>query len=187
MNKIKYENTFGPIFMPVTLIGANIGNRPNFFTCALITKVQLTPAIWAFAASVNRYSIEGIRENKTFSINFPSIDQMAKTDYCGIVSGKQEDKSKVFDVFYGDLKTAPMIKECPICMELSLWEIKNLPNQLLVFGEVNNIYVEDKYLTDGRLDIEKVNPFVLTSPDSNYRTIGEIKAKAWNVGKNLQI
>lgn len=45
-----------------------------------------------------------------------------------------------------------------------------------------NIYVEDKYLTDGRLDIEKVNPFVLTSHDSNYRTIGEIKAKAWNVG-----
>jgi len=29
------------------------------------------------------------------------------TDYCGIKSGKKVDKSKIFELFYGELKTAP--------------------------------------------------------------------------------
>jgi len=34
-----------------------------------------------------------------------------ETDYCGIVSGKKTDKAKLFENFYGKLKTAPMIKQ----------------------------------------------------------------------------
>ena len=30
-----------------------------------------------------------------------------KVDYCGLVSGRKDDKAKLFQVFYGDLKTAP--------------------------------------------------------------------------------
>jgi flavin reductase (DIM6/NTAB) family NADH-FMN oxidoreductase RutF len=45
------------------------------------------------------------------------------TDYCEIVSGKKNDKSRIFDLFYGELKTAPMIKDCPLNMESKLVEM----------------------------------------------------------------
>jgi flavin reductase (DIM6/NTAB) family NADH-FMN oxidoreductase RutF len=48
------------------------------------------------------------------------------TDYCGIVSGKNNDKSRIFDLFYGKLKTIPMIKDCPLNMECKLVEIKTV-------------------------------------------------------------
>jgi flavin reductase (DIM6/NTAB) family NADH-FMN oxidoreductase RutF len=35
----------------------------------------------------------GIRENKAFSVCLPSGDMVEITDYCGIVSGKNTDKS----------------------------------------------------------------------------------------------
>jgi len=31
-----------------------------------------------------------------------------------MVSGEKTDKAGVFQVFYGSLKTAPMIRECPL-------------------------------------------------------------------------
>ena len=48
------------------------------------------------------------------------MDLLEKNDYCGLVSGEKTDKSHVFDVFYGSLKTAPMIKECPVNLECQL-------------------------------------------------------------------
>jgi flavin reductase (DIM6/NTAB) family NADH-FMN oxidoreductase RutF len=46
-----------------------------------------------------------------------------ETDYCGIRSGKEVDKSKIFDVFYGELETAPMINDCPVTAECTLTEL----------------------------------------------------------------
>ena len=45
---------------------------------------------------------------------------MEKTDFCGLVSGRDIDKAALFDVFYGELKTAPMITECPLSLECRL-------------------------------------------------------------------
>ena len=36
----------------------------------------------------------------------PSENIVVETDYCGIMTGKKTDKAVIFDVFYGELKTA---------------------------------------------------------------------------------
>jgi flavin reductase (DIM6/NTAB) family NADH-FMN oxidoreductase RutF len=46
-----------------------------------------------------------------------------KTDYCGIVSGKRIDKSYIFETYYGNLKPAPITKECPLSLEYNLTDI----------------------------------------------------------------
>lgn len=186
MNKINIGNDFGPLFMPVTIIGANVKNKANFMACGWFTRINMNPNIWVIGLDRNHYTVKGIKENKTFSINYPNIDIIDKTDYCGMISGNKENKSGLFEVFYGELKTAPMIKECPICMELSLREVKELPSGLAIFGDVISVFTENKYLTEGKADIEKINPLILTMPDANYRTIGKIQAKAWNIGNKLK-
>lgn len=186
MEKINIGNNVFVYPMPVTLIGATVREKANFMTVGWITRVNAKPAMLAVSLNKAHYTPTGIREAKTFSVNFPSADMIEKTDYCGLVSGRKTDKSGVFDVFYGELKTAPMIRECPLCIECKLTEICELPTNNLFIGEVAAAYTEEKFLTDGKPDVKKINPLVLTMPDNSYWTVGEYSGKAWSEGKKFK-
>jgi len=41
-------------------------------------------------------------------------------------------------------------------------------------------------LTDGKVDLEKLQPFVLTMPGNAYKALGEHVGNAWEIGKALQ-
>ena len=112
--------------MPVVLVGTNVDNRPNFLTIAYVGMVGHAPAMIEIALRKNRFSSAGIKENQTFSVNAASASMVDATDYCGIYSGKKVDKSKVFEVFYGELKTAPMIAESPLNLECQLAKVLDL-------------------------------------------------------------
>ena len=101
--------------MPTTLVGATVEGGPNFVTIAHVGIMDLGSVSLGMAKA--HYTNAGIKENGTFSINLPSADMVKETDYCGLVSGKHVDKAQLFHVFYGNLKTAPMIAECPISTE----------------------------------------------------------------------
>jgi len=77
---------------------------------------------------------------------------LEKVDYCGLMSGKRVDKSEIFEVFYGDLETAPMIVGCPICMECRLIQTIELPTHYLFVGEIIASYADENYLSDGGID-----------------------------------
>jgi flavin reductase (DIM6/NTAB) family NADH-FMN oxidoreductase RutF len=108
------------------------------------------------------------------------------TDYTGLVSGKRVDKSKLFEVFYGELKAAPMIIKCPLTMECRVVEVVSLPTNSFFIGEIVGIFSEERFLTDGKPDVKKVNPFLLTMPDNRFWSIGECVGKAWNAGSVLR-
>ena len=48
-----------------------------------------------------------------------------------------------------------------------------------------NSYTEDKYLTDGLLDLKKIHPFLLIMPDNPFWSIGAQIGKAWGTGKKV--
>ena len=172
--------------MPVALLGTNMRNKANFMTLGWVMRANANPPMLTAAVNKNHLSNQAIRENKTFSVNFPSTEMIEETDYCGLVSGKIEDKSDLFNVYYGELKTAPMIKECHLSLECKLHDIYEMPTNDLFIGEIVSTYTEEKYLSDGKPDIKKINPAVLTMPDNNYWNIGKNIGKAWNIGKNLK-
>ena len=111
---------------------------------------------------------------------------MKATDYCGIVSGLKVDKSGVFDVFYGKLKTAPMIAECPVNLECSLDKVIENGSHEMFIGGIVSTFTEEKYLTAGAVDTKKVDPFMLSLNDRIYYALGEQKGKAWETGKNYK-
>ena len=82
-------------------------------TVGWCARANANPPMIACGIGNHHYTSEGIAETRTFSVNIPSSALLEKTDYCGLVSGRKTDKSGVFDVFYGSLETAPMIRECP--------------------------------------------------------------------------
>ena len=172
--------------MPMVLVGTQVEGRANFMAVAWASRVNRDPPMMAVALNQRHYTPTGIRECQSFSINILSVDLLARTDYCGLVSGRETDKSAVFDLFYGDLGTAPMIKECPLCIECKLVEVVSLPTNSLFIGEVVAVHAGSDCLTGGQPDIEKIKPFVLTMPDNRYWAIGPEIGKAWSAGRELQ-
>ncbi|MGA3174776.1 MAG: flavin reductase family protein [Syntrophorhabdales bacterium] len=171
--------------MPCCLVGANVAGKPTFLTVAWFGMVNPKPPYMMLSLGPGHYSNPGIRQNGTFSVNIPSASMVEATDYCGIVSGKKYDKSKVFEVFYGKLKTAPMIAECPYNLECRLVKTVELPTDEMFIGEIVAAYSEERFMTGGVPDLAKMSPFVLSMADSRYIGLGAEVGKAWAAGKKL--
>jgi flavin reductase (DIM6/NTAB) family NADH-FMN oxidoreductase RutF len=170
--------------MPTTLVGATVNGKPNFITMAHVG-IMDHGSISMGMAKVH-YTNAGIKENKTFSVNLPSSELVEKTDYCGLVSGKDINKAELFETFYGELKTAPMIKECSVCMECRLIQTVDFPRHDVFIGQVVETYCDEQCLTEGVLDFAKVRPFLFVMNDKSYWRLGERFAKAWDIGKGVK-
>lgn len=185
MEKVKIDNNVFGYPMPTVLVGSVVAGKANFMAVGWISRVNHTPPMIAVALGTH-YTNRGIEENKAFSVNIPDISLVAETDYCGLVSGSKTDKSALFDVFYGQVKGAPLIKTCPLCMACILYETVKLPMNTLYIGEIMEVFTEERYLTEGKPDIKKINPFTLSMPDNNYWGVGNHVGNAWKSGKELK-
>lgn len=185
MGKIRIDNHAFVYPMPMVLVGSMVHAKANFMPVGWITRVNFKPPMLGIALGPH-FTNQGIEEHKAFSVNIPGISMITKTDYCGLVSGGKTDKSDIFDIFYGELKGAPLIKECPVCMACQLYDIVRLPSNTLYIGEIVEAYSEEGCLTDGKPDIKKINPFTLTMPDNTYWEVGNNVGKAWSIGKQFK-
>jgi len=112
-----------------------------------------------------------------------------ETDYCGIVSGSKVDKVEVcqFSIFYGKLENAPLIEQCPINLECKVVHILDLGSHSLVIGRVEESYTSDNCLTEGKPDINKIQPLAWArQPSRQYHALGEVVAKSHSVGQELK-
>jgi len=169
-----------------TILGTYLNGKINFMALDWLTRVNINPAMLGICVNRNNASYGAIIETGEFSINIPTVEMLAETDYTGLVSGKSIDKSNLFEVFYGELSSAPMISTCPLTIECKLSQTIDLPSHTFFIAEMINIYTEDQFLTEGKPDMGKIRPFLLTMPDNNYWGLGEKLGKAWNVGKKLR-
>jgi flavin reductase (DIM6/NTAB) family NADH-FMN oxidoreductase RutF len=185
MEKTNLGNNLFVYPMPVTLLGTKNRETANFMALGWLTRVNANPPLLAVGVNKAHLTNELIRENKTFSINYPSADLIKKVDYCGLVSGRKEDKSKLFTVEYGELETTPLIRECKLSLECEMVDIYEMATNDLFIGKIIASHADEKILTNGKPDMNKLNPLLLTMPDNHYWSVGEKVGKAWNIGRML--
>ena len=176
--------------VPITLAGALVNNQPNFETLGDVGIMGIKPPLVYISSGQNHYTNQGILEQKTFSINFPTTHLLVKTDYCGIASGNDVDKSKLFNVFYGELETAPMIRECPVNLECKVIKEFSIQHRQIFIGDVVQSYVsEDFMIKSGEdqtiADMKKLDP-IIYALDNRYYKIGEIIGTGYQESKKLK-
>lgn len=171
--------------MPITLGGTLVNGKPNYIT--IVHVGIMDHGTVSLGMSKVHYTNAGIKENGTFSVNIPSKACERETDYCGLVSGKSLDKVALFRMFYGKLKTAPMIEECAVNMECRLTETVDFPNHDVFMGQITATYCDEALLTGGTVDFSKVQPILFVMNDRSYWMLGKKFAKAWNIGNKLKI
>lgn len=133
---------------------------------------------------------ENIRLNKAFTLSFADARTVAESDYFGIASGR-DVKDKVAHVGFHCTKSqnvnAPIIDEYPLAMECKVVELIERENGgAFVVGEIVNAVADPAILTDGKIDIKKLNPLVWDGSSLNYFTIADSVGKAWNSGMMLK-
>jgi flavin reductase (DIM6/NTAB) family NADH-FMN oxidoreductase RutF len=186
MGKIAIDENVFTYPMPMVLVGTSVNERPNFMAVGWVTRVNFRPPMIAVALGKSHYTNGGIHASGAFSVNVPNIDLMEKVDYCGIVSGRKEDKSTLFTVITGEATGAPMIDDCPLCMECRLVNVLELPTNEVFVGEIVGAYADAECCSDGKPDIKKIRPFTLTMPDNRYWVVGDNVGKAWSIGKHFK-
>lgn len=172
MKKSFNGNLLSPL--PVVLIGSIVNNRPNYMVVGYISPFNFGKHIF-FSLYKKRYTRIGIHENKTFSVNIPSESLLAEMNICGNKSGREVNKDELFETFYGELKTAPMIRQCPISIECELSDVLDYGVNEGIIGRVVKSYVDSKFLVeDDKLDFRKIHPIIWTTGgDYNYYKLGE--------------
>ena len=174
--------------MPALLVGANVDGKPNFMAVAWGGIACGKPPMVSLAIRPDRYTYRGIIENKTLSVNIPPASLVKEVDYCGITSGSKVNKIETckFDIFYGTLGNAPLIKQCPINLECRVVHILNLGSHSLIISQIEESHVSADYLADGKVDFRKLDPLTYDNQGQQYITLGEVKAKAFSVGLELK-
>ena len=176
---------------PAILVGTYIDGKPNFLTISWAGITSADPPTMSVAVRNTRYSLKGIRDNRQFSVNVPSVNMVKETDYCGAVSGSNSDKAKEcgFKVFYGELDKAPLIEQCPINIECEVLQMVALGDHSLVIGKIVESYITDQCFTSGMPDIRKINPLcfcALTMNSMGYYAIGDFIAATNAISREEQ-
>ena len=175
--------------IPITLVGANVNGKANFVTIGDIGLIGINPPIVSISSHAQHYTNQGILQNGTFSINFPTTAMLAETDYCGIVSGREADKATLFEVFYGDLESAPMIAACPVSLECRVIKEFSIQHRQVFVGEVVQTHISEAFVreADGRkqiADLPQLDP-IIYALDNRYYNIGEAIGVGYREGRTL--
>ena len=175
---------------PVWVIGTyDKEGRPDAATVAWGGVCSSQPPALAISLRKSRYSYENILERKAFTVNVPSADQVAIADYCGIVSGRDEDKFAKAKITAekADKVDAPYIKEFPMIVECRLIGQSEIGIHTHFIGEIVEVKVDEALLSeDGLPDIFKVNPVLYATENRNYHTVGKFLGKAFAIGRALK-
>jgi len=186
MKRVRYGNYPLVYPLPAVLVGAIVDNKPNFETLGNCGIVSVNPAVIYISSDKSNYTNNGIKEHGVFSINIPSVDLIERVDYCGLVSGRNTDKSKVFECFYESNEKVPMITECPVNMACKVIKTFEVHNKMDVFvGEVMETFVREDCTTNGYADTKKINPLTYCM-DNKYWSIGDTLGKGFNIGKDYR-
>lgn len=125
---------------------------------------------------------ENLEQTGAFTVSFADMRTVAESDYFGLVSGhKVPDKvARVgFTVSPSPNVDAPIINEYPLTLECRVVSWKDG----ILVGEVVNQSADESILTDGKVDLDKLQPIVFDAASMTYRAIGNTVGKAWGAGK----
>ncbi|MFW9829894.1 MAG: flavin reductase family protein [Promethearchaeota archaeon] len=177
--------------IPIVLVGSIVKGKPNFETLGDVGIMGINPPLVYVSSGQDHFTNQGIIEHGAFSINFPSTSLLAKVDYCGIVSGSEVDKSLLFEVFFGELDTVPLIKECPVNLECKVVKEFSIQHRQIFIGDVIQTYVNQEFVieNEGRksiADMIKLDP-IIYALDNKYYTIGKSIGIGYQEGKSISL
>jgi flavin reductase (DIM6/NTAB) family NADH-FMN oxidoreductase RutF len=179
--------TFFP--QPTTLVStADPEGLVDIMTASWVGIVSKTPPTMAVSLSRGRQTYANIRATGCFVVNMVPAGLAVEADYCGLKSGRDEDKVERTGLTLSgaSLISAPLIDESPLNVECRYVQEVELGEYRLVLGEILEIHAaEDAFGEEGKIDARAFDPLVYLGGIREYWNLGENVARAYEEGKKL--
>lgn len=165
MDKVLLNTGITTFPMPAAVISVGIGDEANLITLAYVGKVCLKPPIIAISIQPRRHSYKLIEKHGEFVINYTTIDQLRKMDYCGTRSGRDVNKWKELNLTKekGEVVQVPLVKEFPWNMECKVINRLELGSHVCYFGEVVAVHSAAEYIRNNSINPDKIDTYAYIS------------------------
>lgn len=137
--------------IPVVLVTCkNLEGKENVFTVAWTGTICSRPPMLSISIRPERLSYDYIKQTKEFIINLPTVKQTKATDYCGVKSGRTNDKIKEmgFTMIKGENVECSYIAECPVNIECRVKDIISLGSHDMFIADVLSSHINDDLIDD---------------------------------------
>ena len=172
--------------VPVWVIGSyGTDGAANLMTASWCGLCCSEPPCAAISLRPARLSHGNIVERKAFTINIPSRQYLAETDFFGMISGKTGDKflATALTPARGKHVDAPFVKEFPLALECVLVTVIELGSHTQFIGEIVDVRrSEPVQVCNGQVDMGNPAPIVCNPADKCYYEMGQNLGPAYFSG-----
>lgn len=172
--------------MPVLIVAAYDANGvPNAMNAAW--GGIYTDNMIGICLAEEHKTTQNIFVSKAFTVSMATASTITSCDYVGIVSGCKVSDKFMRAGFHATRSThvnAPLIDELPMALECELVSYDKESNYLI--GRIVNVSADESILTEGRIDVELLQPITYDPVSHDYRIIGDKVGNAFADGKSLK-
>ena len=169
--------------LPVLIIATyNEDGTPNAMNAAWGT--QFDRDVISIYLSSHK-TTDNLKARKAFTVSFATAKTMKESDYFGIESGRKTNKIIVanFSAYKSEYVDAPIIPQYPLTLECEVMELReDGEDAYTLFGKVKNVSADESILTNGKVDMDKLEAIAFCPFDNTYRLIGKKVGNALRSG-----
>lgn len=186
------KKTLGPgiTFFPqpaTWIVSVDKEGAIDIMTASWVSMVSKTPPTIALSLHHGRQTYANIQQSGVFTVNIIPITQVVAGDYCGLISGRDDDKLARTDLtpVAALHVAAPILAESPLNLECRVINKVVIGEYRLILGEVLEIHVAAAACHDHGYDAAVIDPLVYLGGIREYWGLGEKVGTAYSIGKEL--
>ena len=174
MSKVTWKGGTLLAPVPAVLVSCGIVEKPTALTIAWTGIISSDPPTTYISVRPERNSYEIIKQSGEFCVNMMPSQVVRSLDYCGIKSGRNEDKleKRKLNALPCTKISAPMIAQSKIALECKVTEIQPRGSHDMFIAEIVAVDIEEELIDEkGRLMIEQAG--LLAYAHGTYFALGK--------------
>jgi flavin reductase (DIM6/NTAB) family NADH-FMN oxidoreductase RutF len=179
----------GTLIYPLPAVLVSCGESPeeyNLLTIAWTGTVCTNPPMCYISVRKERHSYDIIRRTGEFVINLTTEELAKATDWCGVRSGREENKWEAMGLtpMVTEHVKAPIVVESPLSICCRVRQVVELGSHDMFIADVVGIEADERYIDPetGKFSLDKARPIVYSHGE--YFTLGKLIGHfGWSVRK----
>lgn len=181
---MKLEKTWQIIAPRPIAVLTTLNSKKAIDACVVsfLSPVSFDPGILMVALAPIRHTYKNITETKEFVVNILGKEYLDQILRCArrYQEGVNKLQQSGLKWYSSEFVKPPRIKEAKAWIECKFLEGRKMGDHIAIFGEILTAEVKDEILTEGEVDLTKLNPVGHVSGDKFVVDFKIIKHKRYD-------
>jgi len=153
-----------PILLVTTV---DVQKRINAAPLSFVSPISFDPPIVMLSLTSARHTYQNILETKEFVLNILGKEHLDQVLRCAarFPKGVNELEQAGLGWYSSKLVNPPRVKEAKVWIECKYLDQKEEGDHFAVFGQALVVDVSNDVITNGKVDLEKINPVLHVAGD----------------------